>query len=247
MLAASFLLGTCMVARAQQSSGEASAAPSAGSIAIESDGVQAAAQGIVRAARATKDSQNTSSEALNESAEDADSSPESKGLRHFEKVANGIYRSGRLDRAGLEKLYDMGIRNILNLEGAEAFRQERKLLGEIESERKAAGKPERHIVSENVPMSISHPPGQDQIDLALSILSDPAKRPILVHCEHGSDRTGIVVAAYRAEIEKKMTISDAVQEAKSEHCCHWVIKGKDGLENYLNNYHRYRTEMPQKP
>jgi protein tyrosine/serine phosphatase len=39
-------------------------------------------------------------------------------------------------------------------------------------------------------------PTTDQINLALSRLSDPSNYPILVHCEKGSDRTGLVVASY---------------------------------------------------
>ncbi|MFI5348969.1 MAG: tyrosine-protein phosphatase [Elusimicrobiota bacterium] len=229
-----FLILPCVPTAAQTSDPP----PSAPSLSVESDGVRAAARGIVGSARAAREAQ---SEVIKSGDADGDSAQDYKGLRHYEKVAEGVYRSGRLNREGLERLYDMGFQAILDLEGESAYQEERRSLDEIESARKAAGKPERHIVSENEPMSITHPPGQDQIDRALAILSDPAKRPILVHCEHGSDRTGVVVAAYRVEIEKKMAIGEAVQEAKAEHCCHWVIKGKDGLENYLISYHAYRA------
>lgn len=37
---------------------------------------------------------------------------------------------------------------------------------------------------------------EDQVTDALKIISN-RKGPILIHCWHGSDRTGVVIAAYR--------------------------------------------------
>ncbi len=35
----------------------------------------------------------------------------------------------------------------------------------------------------------------------LSVLTDPENLPVFVHCAHGKDRTGVVVAVYRMEVE----------------------------------------------
>jgi protein tyrosine/serine phosphatase len=35
----------------------------------------------------------------------------------------------------------------------------------------------------------------------LRIVTDPVNHPILVHCQHGADRTGTMVAAYRIFIQ----------------------------------------------
>ena len=35
------------------------------------------------------------------------------------------------------------------------------------------------------------------IQRALEIMHDPARRPVFIHCEHGVDRTGLVIALYR--------------------------------------------------
>jgi protein tyrosine/serine phosphatase len=45
----------------------------------------------------------------------------------------------------------------------------------------------------------------------LLIATDPARTPVLVHCHHGSDRTGGLCAAYRI-IVQDWTKKDAIQE-----------------------------------
>jgi tyrosine-protein phosphatase SIW14 len=37
----------------------------------------------------------------------------------------------------------------------------------------------------------------DEIAAFLRVATDPDARPVLVHCRHGADRTGMMVAAYR--------------------------------------------------
>jgi hypothetical protein len=41
----------------------------------------------------------------------------------------------------------------------------------------------------------------DRVLEALKILTDPAMRPIAVHCQHGADRTGALVALYRMVVQ----------------------------------------------
>lgn len=42
---------------------------------------------------------------------------------------------------------------------------------------------------------------QIYLDKILEII-DSAPKPVLVHCEHGEDRTGLVVAAYRVRVSR---------------------------------------------
>ena len=46
---------------------------------------------------------------------------------------------------------------------------------------------------------------------ALRLLSDESQGPFLVHCQHGADRTGLVVAMYRI-VFQGWTKEDAIAE-----------------------------------
>ncbi|MEO5629924.1 MAG: tyrosine-protein phosphatase [Thermomonas sp.] len=42
---------------------------------------------------------------------------------------------------------------------------------------------------------------ETQIAQVLRIAIDPAQRPVLIHCTHGADRTGVMIAAYRVVVQ----------------------------------------------
>lgn len=161
---------------------------------------------------------------------------EEEARRPPKKVSDQVWRSSRLDEVGLEQLYPLGIRTILNLEGPSEYRDELARLARVE--RKFPGK---HIESLNVPMSGIMRPKFSQIDAALAVLADFNRAPILVHCKHGEDRTGVVVAEYRYEVEKKMSLEEAVAEAKSFNCCHLVLIGENGLRDFMLAYRERRN------
>lgn len=140
-------------------------------------------------------------------------------------VEAGLFRSGRPEAGSYAQLHALGIKTILNLEGSRVASHERV---------SAAAFPEIRVV--NVPMSGWRQPSFERLDDALQILVT-APRPILVHCRHGEDRTGVVVAAYRAAVERR-TVSEAAGEAWSLHCCHMVT---DHLDQLLDRYVAYRA------
>jgi protein tyrosine/serine phosphatase len=53
----------------------------------------------------------------------------------------------------------------------------------------------------------------------LSILKDTAEQPVLLHCYHGEDRTGTIVACLR--LEEGWTVDAALKEAKAHHMS-WI-------------------------
>lgn len=100
------------------------------------------------------------------------------------KVNTLIYRSAQPDKDSFQKLYKMGIRKTLNLR---IFHNDRKEI---------AGLPIEEI---HMPLYILNVNKNDIVKI-VKILAD-TKEPILIHCKYGSDRTGVVIAAYRIMVE----------------------------------------------
>ncbi len=56
---------------------------------------------------------------------------------------------------------------------------------------------ERGIELVRLPVALGGPPTPADIEKFLSIVDDPSRRPVLVHCAQGVVRTGMMVAAYQ--------------------------------------------------
>ncbi|GHA74664.1 protein-tyrosine-phosphatase [Formosimonas limnophila] len=66
----------------------------------------------------------------------------------------------------------------------------------------------------------------------LKAVTDPAQQPILLHCKHGADRTGMMVAIYRIVVQdwdKKTAIAEMKQDGFDYHII-WA-----NLERYIMN------------
>ena len=102
--------------------------------------------------------------------------------RNFYEVdpVNGIYRSAQPDHEEFAALEKQGLRTVLNLRNyhSDRGRLEGLKIRECPVPCNAGSMTEEHVYE------------------ALRIIRDEPK-PLLIHCWHGSDRTGTVVAAYR--------------------------------------------------
>jgi len=101
-------------------------------------------------------------------------------LENLHRVDKNIYRSSQPEAKDISDLKSLGIKEILNL------RYFHNNNGDIKD-----AKFDLH----RVPMNTFNVSEEDLIQ-ALKILQN-RKGPILVHCWHGSDRTGTTIAAYR--------------------------------------------------
>jgi protein tyrosine/serine phosphatase len=119
-----------------------------------------------------------------------------KTLYHFGMVDQGkLYRSGTLSRRGLEKVHSLtNIRTIVNLRS----RQEMNEGDWYHTEQQFTS--ENGIALINIPMLTDTPPDTDQIGQFLNVATDPKMLPVLVHCEMGVIRTGMMVAVYQVAV-----------------------------------------------
>jgi protein tyrosine/serine phosphatase len=111
--------------------------------------------------------------------------------KHFLTVEPGVlYRSGRLRTHNLEKVLDeYGIRTVVNLR--DPLYEQRRVCQD------------RGVRVVDLPMRPETPPSEEQLEQWLALLDDPESRPILVHCEHGVVRTGMMVAIFEMEYARK--------------------------------------------
>ena len=107
------------------------------------------------------------------------------GLENVGQVAEGIYRGGQPAAPGYAALKGLGIGTVISLEPAP---------GE-QAEVEAAGM--RYV---EIPVDLKKKGSRAKVDLAVALMTDPANRPVYVHCRQGVERTGIVVAAYRLKV-----------------------------------------------
>lgn len=100
------------------------------------------------------------------------------------KINDSVYRSEQPSRRGFVLLEEMGLKTILNLrrlkdDNRKARNTDLKLL---------------HIRLRTKAIT------EDDILNALRVIQN-AEKPLLIHCWHGSDRTGVITAAYRIVFE----------------------------------------------
>lgn len=108
------------------------------------------------------------------------------GLSHVGRVAPGIFRGAQPEPNGYATLANMGVRSVINLRS----RNEEKEAVEA-----------RGMRSFWVPLNAYGDVDPEIIRKAVALMADPANRPVYVHCRQGRDRTGVVVAVYRMEID----------------------------------------------
>jgi protein tyrosine/serine phosphatase len=111
----------------------------------------------------------------------------------FAKVDNALYRGGLPSDADLQGLVSMGIKTDIDLmdptSAAEApF---------VAHEQQVAQKLGLKFINLALPWGVAVP--QAMVDTFLSTVEDAGSQTVYVHCHHGRDRTGTMVAVYRIQ------------------------------------------------
>lgn len=144
-------------------------------------------------------------------------------IDRFHEVAPGIYRGARPTKQGLDALAAAGFKTIINLD------DDKKPAAEEARYAKSLG-----IETLSEPMSGFWSPKDPQVDRILEHLADPSHRPLFIHCQHGRDRTGLLVGLFRFYLEN-VPAEKAYYEM--------LDMGFRRSLVFLDAYYRERTEM----
>ncbi len=141
-----------------------------------------------------------------------------EGLPNLHKVSNMLYRSAQPSAEGMKNLKAMRIETVVNLR---SFHSDRDEIG-------GAG-----LAYEHIYMKAWHAEEEDVVKF-LQIVKNPKSGPVLVHCQHGADRTGTMCAVYRVAVQgwsKEEALREMVQGGFGFHGI-WknLIQWIDGLD-----------------
>lgn len=125
---------------------------------------------------------------------------EADGLNNLYRLNDELYRSAQPAENGLTSAKMLGIQTVLSLQ-----------LVSLDSALEATEQTGLSLI--HVPM-IPWKVTENELLQALEVLRD-APKPILVHCLHGADRTGLVIAMYRI-LFQDWPKTDAIEEMTSE-------------------------------
>jgi protein tyrosine/serine phosphatase len=121
-----------------------------------------------------------------------------EGVPNLHKVSDALYRSAQPTASGMEAVKALGIKTVLNLR---SFHSDREEIGTT------------NLAYKHLYMKAWHPERKEAV-LFLQIVTDPTQTPVLVHCQHGADRTGTLCAIYRIVVQH-WTKEEAVREMTS--------------------------------
>jgi protein tyrosine/serine phosphatase len=135
-------------------------------------------------------------------------------LHNLFQVAPGLYRCAQPDAEGMQALERLGVKTVIDLR---AFHNDQDELAGTK------------LLSEELSVKTWHLEDEDVIRV-LRILRDPTRGPFAIHCQHGSDRTGVMCAMYRLTVDH-WTREEAIREMTEGGYGFWP--GWNNLVEYL--------------
>jgi tyrosine-protein phosphatase SIW14 len=111
------------------------------------------------------------------------------GIDNFGRVNSNYYRGAQPKGHDYSDLAALGVKTLIDLTGDDGQADEKRMV-------ETAGMTYVHI-----PMTTHAPPAPETLAQFLTIVTDPARLPVYVHCVGGRHRTGVMTAAYRISQE----------------------------------------------
>ena len=151
------------------------------------------------------------------------------GIPNFGRINADLVRGAQPDATGLANLHQLGVRTIINLRmpgdtwPAEAAVAESLGLGYV-----------------SMPLPGLRAPSAAQVALILTRIAN-SPPPVFIHCEHGADRTGTIIACYRMSHDNWRR-APALAEAET----HGLSIFQFGMRHFIENYSP-STSGPSRP
>jgi len=141
------------------------------------------------------------------------------GVWNFAKVNEKLFRGAEPSEAGMKSLKQVGAKSIIDL----------RKPGEVwKGERTAALA--NGMVYTNVPLRGLGAPADQQVKIVLDLI-DALPAPVFVHCEHGCDRTGTIIACYRIARDQ-WSAASALAEAER----YGLSDFERGMKKYIKEF-----------
>lgn len=103
------------------------------------------------------------------------------GVPNLHQIDQNLYRSAKPGEVAADELQQLGIRTVISLRAGNGSEE---------------GIEHPSIRNVDIPIRAWNP-GDEAAEQFMAIVSDKSNGPYLVHCYHGADRTGTMVAIYR--------------------------------------------------
>ncbi|CAN5390694.1 hypothetical protein BH11CYA1_BH11CYA1_43870 [soil metagenome] len=124
-------------------------------------------------------------------------------ISNFHQVSSRLYRGGQPNEQGFEALRELAVKTVVSLR----WRKQR-----VDSEKLIVERLGMRFIS--IPLNYWTLPNDAHVKELLKIIDDQANHPIFIHCFHGADRTGVMVAMYRI-LRHDWSLQEAYKEMRA--------------------------------
>ncbi len=155
--------------------------------------------------------------------------PAQEGIQNFGKVNDGLFRGAQPDSASISNLARLSVKTIINLRMPdEGWKDE-------ESQARAHG-----ILYTNLPLHPLGKPTDEQVRKVLSLIQT-LPGPVFIHCQHGCDRTGTIIACYRIARDH-WSYDESMREAER----YGLSPLERGMRDYIKDFAKGMSRPQQK-
>lgn len=122
-------------------------------------------------------------------------------IKSFGQINSNYFRGAQPEGQDYADLKALGVKTVINLTSHDSKADEPDMVRR------------EGMNYVQIPTTTGTPPTPEQLKLFFSLVEDPAKQPVYVHCVGGKHRTGVMTAVYRMT-EDGWSADQAFQEMK---------------------------------